>query len=127
MPLGEAGLGALAILFVNLVVRRLARLLEGPGGGKGDSELEVVYGLEAVCRPENEAHVRVLLVQALMNSPLHLRLLETSDLEPGRLLLRAELVGGGRQERLLEEVAGRLSIERGVSAVRWRVLNGGAG
>ncbi|RDI96035.1 MgtC/SapB family protein [Meiothermus sp. QL-1] len=120
--LPQAALGALAVLFINLVVRGLARYFEAKernGGG----ETEVTYSLQAVCRSEDETRVRLLLLQNLVGSPLRLRLLETSDLDtPGRLQLRAELVSLGRQERSLEEVVGRLSLEPGVSAVRWRVL-----
>ncbi|MDW8358853.1 MgtC/SapB family protein [Thermus sp.] len=123
--LPQAALGALGVLFANLALRSLARRLEG-GGRVGDPELEVAYGLEAVCRSEDETPVRLVLLQALSGSPLRLRLLETSDLEtPGRLGLRAELLGQERQDRHLEEVVARLSLHPGVSAVRWRVLREG--
>jgi len=56
---------------------------------------------------------------------LRLRELETSDGEtPGRIRLVAELVSSGRQDRSLEEVVSRLSLEQGVSSIRWKAEEG---
>lgn len=120
----HAAAGTVTVLFINIVLRRLARLFDAHQlGATTDTESETVYRLEAVCRPEDEQRIRLLLARALVNSPISLRLLETSDLEaPNRLLVRAELAANGRQDLRLEELVSRLSIEQGVSAIRWRVL-----
>lgn len=116
-----ATLGALAVVAANLVLRPLARKIEKTSPA---SEEEVSYSFTCVCRTQDEAHVRALLLQAIQLLPLTLAALDSED-DPDMRTVRvhAELRSLGRQDRLLEQVVTRLSLEAGVTKIRWEVRN----
>jgi len=118
----QAALGAFAVVLANLVLRPLARRIERTSKA---SEEEVAYLFTCVCRTQDEAHVRALLLQAIQLLPLTLAALDSED-DPDMRTVRvnAELRSLGRQDRLLEQVVTRLSLEAGVTKIRWEVRNG---
>jgi putative Mg2+ transporter-C (MgtC) family protein len=117
----HGGLGALAVVLANLVLRPLARRIEKTSPA---SEEEVSYSFACVCRTQDEAHVRALLLQAIQQLPLTLAALDSEDDPDARTVrVRAELRSLGRQDRLLEQVVTRLSLEAGVTKIRWEVQN----
>lgn len=87
------------------------------------TELELCYRCDVVCRSQAEAHVRALLLQSLNNTRLHLSSL-SEDLEEStdRVKVEAEIVTQEPSEGFLEQIISRLSLEPGVIAVRWRVI-----
>jgi putative Mg2+ transporter-C (MgtC) family protein len=118
----QAALGALVVVLANLVLRPLARRIEKTSPA---SEEEVAYSFTCVCRTQDEAHVRALLLQAIQLLPLTLAALDSED-DPDMRTVRvhAELRSFGRQDRLLEQVVTRLSLEAGVTRIRWEAGNG---
>ncbi|MCS6958428.1 MAG: MgtC/SapB family protein [Pseudanabaenaceae cyanobacterium SKYGB_i_bin29] len=118
----EATAGTLAVLLANLVLRPLGyRINQQPLKG---TELELCYRCEVVCRSQDEAHVRALLLQSLGSSKLRLRALASEDLEDktDRVKVEAQIVTQEQSDALLEQVVSRLSLEPGVVAVRWRII-----
>lgn len=116
-----ATMGAVAVVAINLLLRPVARAIER---APVDDDTEVVtrYRFRAVSREEQEGHVRVLLVQALSGGGFVLRTVESEDLPTaGKVEVRAELTTTGRDDARLESAVNRLSLEPGVSAVRWEV------
>ena len=112
--------GSIAVVLANLVLRALARRVDQRTGIA--AETETTYDFRAVCRAEEEAHVRVLLVQALAGSAFTLRALSSQDINGGgRVEVDAELLGVGADQARLEQAVSRLSLEPGVSAVSWKV------
>ena len=86
------------------------------------SDVETPYLLRLVCRSEDEAKVRMLLMHLLHTLPLTLHALHSEDLNStGKVEVRATLVSAERQNAMLEDIVQRLSIESGVSAVSWEV------
>ncbi|MCS7023959.1 MAG: MgtC/SapB family protein [Bryobacteraceae bacterium] len=115
----QGGLGALAVVLANLVLRPLARKIERNSPA---SEEEVCYSFSCVCRTADEAHVRALLLQAIQLQPLSLAALDSEDLPDMQSIhVRAELRSLGRQDRLLEQLVSRLSLEASVTKIRWEV------
>jgi putative Mg2+ transporter-C (MgtC) family protein len=110
----------LAVLVANLALRPLAYRLypsQQPG-----PEQEVTYVCDLVCRPEDEAHIRALLLQAIAQTPLTLTALKSEDIEgTGRMKVLAQIRGLGRQDQALEQMVVRLSLEAGVTSVSWSV------
>jgi putative Mg2+ transporter-C (MgtC) family protein len=55
---------------------------------------------------------------------LRLRSLYSEDLEdtPDRVSVEAELVTQERNDAFLEQIVSRLSLEPGVIAIRWRII-----
>lgn len=123
-----AAMGALGVVLINVALRPVARAIDRQPADE-DTEVETVYRFRATCGEDHEGHVRVLLVQALAGRGFTLRTVESEDLAANgsgthRVEVRAELVTQGRDDRRLEEAVNRLSLEPGVSAVRWEVLDG---
>jgi putative Mg2+ transporter-C (MgtC) family protein len=111
---------AAAVLVTNVILRPLAYKLY-PAQSAGE-EQEVTYGFELVCRQEDEAHMRALLLQAMSRSSLTLTALRSEDIEgTPKTKVASQIRGLGRQDAALEQLVERLSLEAGVSSVSWTV------
>lgn len=120
--LPHAATGTAAVLVANLLLRPLGyRINQQPLKG---TELELCYRCEVVCRAQDEAHVRAMLLQAVASGKLRLRSLHSEDLEdqPDRVSIEAELVTQERDDALMEQIVSHLSLEPGVIATRWRII-----
>jgi putative Mg2+ transporter-C (MgtC) family protein len=118
--------GAIAVVVVNLALRPVGHLVKRqPGAAEED---ETAYVFRAICRSKREAHVRSLVVQAMVGQPLCLRAVHSEDLESGSDLVevRADLVSPHRNDAGLEDAVSRLSLEPGVTAVTWAVADNGS-
>lgn len=118
----HAGVGTVAVLAANLVLRPLGyRINQQPLKG---TELELCYRCDVVCRAQDESHIRALLLQAVVGGNLRLRSLYSEDLEdtPDRVSVEAELVTQERNDAFLEQIVSRMSLEPGVIAIRWRII-----
>jgi putative Mg2+ transporter-C (MgtC) family protein len=115
-------LAAALIVTVNIVLRPLTRLINRQP--IDTAEVETSYIINVTCRGADEAHIRALLVQGFGVSDLHLRELESSDIEGSdRVEVTATLLSDKRREIALEYIVGRLSLEPGVTAARRRMVN----
>jgi putative Mg2+ transporter-C (MgtC) family protein len=111
---------AAAVLVANIGLRPLAYRLH-PVQQDG-SEQEIDYSFELVCRGEDEAPMRALLLQTLSQSRLTLIGLRSEDIEgTSKLRVSAQIRGLGRQNEALEQMVARLSLEAGVTSVSWAV------
>lgn len=109
-----------AVLGTNIVLRPLAYRLY-PAQASSE-EQEVTYALELICRPEDEAHMRALMLQAMARSSLTLTSLRSEDIEgTNKMRVTSRITGLGRQNEALEHIVARLSLEAGVSSVSWAV------
>ncbi|MFK8910158.1 MgtC/SapB family protein [Streptomyces sp. YS-3] len=125
---GVAALGTAGVVGANLLLRPLGRRLDRePHGGV---EVGTDYLFEVVCGEAEEAHVRILSVQALTGPGFRLRSVRSRDSRdsqatdaPGRVTVTAELTTERRDDSLLEEAVSRQSLEPAVSAVSWTVLH----
>ena len=116
----HAMLLAAAVLCANIGLRPLAYRLY-PAHAAGE-EQEVTYSFELICRPEDEAHIRALMLQAMSTSPLSLVSLRSEDIEgTDKMKVMARIRGLGRQDQALEQLVVRLSLESGVTSVSWAV------
>lgn len=120
-----AALVAALVIAVNLLLRPLVhRINRQP---LVTSELESGYGITIVCRSAQEAHIRALLLQGLAASAMHLRELDSSNIEDSdRVEIQATVHADTRADRVIEQIVGRLSLEPSVTAARWRVETLGA-
>src|SRR5262249_10046989 len=116
-----AATGTIAVLAIHLFLRPLAlRINRQP---IDSADLEIQYRVWLICRSQDEAHIRALLLQSVAGAPLLLRALHSEDQEdPARTEVSAELVSRGRNDLLLEQLVSRLSLEPGVTAVTWETI-----
>lgn len=113
--------GTLAVLLIHLCLRPLAlRINRQP---LDRSEFITHYRMKLVCRGDDEARMRALLVRALGNTALTLRSLSSADQDtPATAEVTATLTSNGRDDVLMEQVVSRLSLEPGVTAVGWEIM-----
>ena len=117
---GSAIIGAIAVLGANVGLRPIARALSR---GPGAADEEVTYLFRITARADQEAHLRVLLLQSLSGQPLFLKSLTSDDLEhTDKVEVHAMLLSTGHENAVLEQIVSRLSLEPGVSGVSWEIL-----
>ena len=115
----EAAIATAFVISVNLVLRPLVRTIGRRPVAAGDAEAD--YAISIVCHGEVEAHIRALLLRDL-GTTLHIRELESSNIEDSnRVEVSASVRADSRQDRILEQIVGRLSLEPLVTAARWRL------
>ncbi|BDH55914.1 MgtC/SapB family protein [Tsukamurella sp. PLM1] len=115
-----AAIGTAVVIGVNTALRSVGHVVDrAPDTGK---EAPSRYEFVAVTRDENEAHVRVMLVQALSRTVFHLQSISSVDTADGRVEVRATLTAEERDDRALESAISQLSMDPSVTAVRWDAL-----
>jgi putative Mg2+ transporter-C (MgtC) family protein len=123
--LPEASIAALSIIGANVLLRPLAMKINRQP--LQNTEVETHYICSVVCRGEDEAHVRTLLLYGVNNLATTLQALDSEDLNgTNKVQVQANLIMADRNDALLEQVISRLSLEPGVSAVSWKVVGNGA-
>ena len=94
----EALIGAAGVIGANVLFRPLARKIDRQPSRASDVETQ--YELRLVCRGDDEAKLRVLLMHLLHALPITLRALHSEDLNAsGKVEVRATLVSAERQKR----------------------------
>jgi putative Mg2+ transporter-C (MgtC) family protein len=126
-----AGAGALAfaalvtgiVVFVNLALRPIVQRINRQPIAQ--TELVRHYAVTIVCRAEQEAHVRALMLQGFAANGLQLTELDSEDLPSSdRVQVTAEVNADRTSTSALEQIVGRLSLEPAVTAARWRLAMG---
>jgi putative Mg2+ transporter-C (MgtC) family protein len=115
-------IGAAGVLLANLVLRPLIQKIDLVPVEA--AEEVVLYLLECVCRVPDEGKIRTLLVQDLGRTALLLYGLKSEDEEgTNRVRVTAHVKSTGRKDDLLEQIVTRLSLERGVTEIRWQIAS----
>jgi putative Mg2+ transporter-C (MgtC) family protein len=115
----EASVGALFVLVVHLALRPIVYHIE-QHKRKSGSSVETFYRLQVECDAEHDGHIRnVLLRHVSGNDRLSLQGLATEDNDQRLTTVVADIFCNDRNDRDLEEVVARISIEPEVRAVRW--------
>ncbi|WP_225730091.1 MULTISPECIES: MgtC/SapB family protein [unclassified Nocardia] len=110
--------GTVAVVAVNIALRAAGRAVDRHP--ESTEEQAAGYVFVAVTNDDNEAHVRALLVQALTRTDFRLVSVSSANTDrPGRVEVRAELVGDQRDDRQMESAVSRLSLEPSVTSVGW--------
>jgi len=108
------------VIAVNLLLRPLVQRINRQP--ITSAELSSRHVVNVVCKGDNKAHVRALLLQGLSAGAIRLHRLDSSNIEDSdRVEVLAELSADRRSDSVLEQIVGRLSLEPSVTAARWRV------
>jgi putative Mg2+ transporter-C (MgtC) family protein len=120
----EAALGTAAVLFVHIglrpVVRRMdAYLRTAPG-------VETLYRVRVVCEKDREGVIRSIFLRHVNSQPgMALHGLSAEEAAAGDLrTVLADIFSAERDDRYLNDLVSRMSIEPGVSAARWERAEG---
>jgi len=118
----HAALAAGLVVGINLLLRPLVSMVNRQT--LESAEIETSYVVNVTCRGADAAKIRSLLVQGFGVSDLHVRELESNDIEGSdRVEVTATLVSQKRREIALEYIVGHLSLDPSVTAARWRVVD----
>ncbi|CAB3748459.1 MgtC/SapB family protein [Paraburkholderia humisilvae] len=116
---GPALAGTIAVLTANTVLREISRAINAAPVSTAD--LIRAYQLTVVCREEDEIHIRALLSNAIHSEPLSFQSLTSRDCSdhPPRVEVAATCRTHPSHQTRLEQIASRISMEKGVSSVSW--------
>lgn len=118
----HAGLGVVAILSANILLRPIARIINDKPMLMEDSEVR--YFFRTVCRAEGEVHVRALLLHVVHEEPIMLRAIHSEDMDNSEMVeVIAQFVANKRTDKSMEQIVSRLSLESTVNAVSWRIMD----
>jgi putative Mg2+ transporter-C (MgtC) family protein len=115
--------GTAAILTVHLGLRPVVGWIEAHT--KITTDVETYYRVRVTCEEGAGAHIRAILMRHIGGKPrmsVHGIATEESEKE-GRVIV-ADVYAMERNDRALEEVVARLSIEPDVSGVSWQRTTG---
>jgi putative Mg2+ transporter-C (MgtC) family protein len=115
----HALLGTVAVLVVHLGLRPVAKWIDART--QMATDVETYYRLRIEAESSYDAHIRHILLRHIGDHPkLNLKGLSTEDTEPNRTVVLADIFSLERNDRALEEVVARVSIEPEVKAVSWQ-------
>ncbi|WP_433696130.1 MgtC/SapB family protein [Paraburkholderia phenoliruptrix] len=111
--------GTLVVLATNTVLRELSRAINAAPVANADVVRD--YELSVVCREADEVHIRAVLSNAMYSEPLSFQSLTSQDCDgqPPRVQVTATCRTHPKDQARIEQVASRISMERGVSSVSW--------
>jgi putative Mg2+ transporter-C (MgtC) family protein len=115
----EAAIGAAAILAVHLCLRPVVVYIDARL--KTSVNVETFYRLRAACRARQAQAVRTIILRHINAVPsMTVQGLSTGEGEqPGVAVVVAEIFSDTRNDRPLDEMISRLSIEPSVTSVSW--------
>ncbi len=115
----KAAIGAFAILGTNVFLRPIANKINSHPTDTS-TEKEYHFQIRFICREVDETHIRALTLQALNTSGLILRSIHSEDLkDSSQVEVTARIECQTKNNILIEQIVGRLSLEKGVSAASW--------
>jgi putative Mg2+ transporter-C (MgtC) family protein len=119
----EAVVGTIFILLAHLILRPVGNKLSTLPIDKA-AATQLCYVFTIKLKQDIENQVRVLLMQFMNDDDqLMLRSLKSTDNgDPSVVIINAEIFATGNQDHKIERLAGRLTIEQGISEVSWKVM-----
>jgi putative Mg2+ transporter-C (MgtC) family protein len=114
----QAAVGTAAVLFVNTGLRPLARRISASKSTAAD--VDTYYRIRVTCPHHHEAVIRTVLLRHIGHHPgMSVQGLSTEEAEGDRTIVVADVHAAQRNDRYLEEIVARVSIEPDVKAVSW--------
>lgn len=114
----DAVVATLVILCANILLREAAQRINLQPHQQA-TDLELCYRIQVTCGEQDEILVRTLILQALNGVALR-----SADIaSPGQLEVCAEITATPAAQKEIEGIVCRVSLEKSVSAVRWRVAS----
>lgn len=121
----EPIISTILIVSVHLLLRPLSiKIMKHSKFSDIESE-EYHYKFITHCKESVENHVRVLFIQYIRNNnELMLHSLSSYDAAiPSMATIEAEIMSLSKQDSEIEKIASFLTLEAGVSSIRWEVSN----
>jgi putative Mg2+ transporter-C (MgtC) family protein len=119
----QAAIGTTAVLIVHLALRPLVQRIDSRA--KIATEIETLYRIRVVCPHESEGVIRAIFMRHINAQPnMSLHGLSTQDTEEGeKTAVIAEVFSTQRNDKYMNDMVSRISIEPSVSGVRWEKVS----
>jgi putative Mg2+ transporter-C (MgtC) family protein len=124
----HGAIGTVAILFVNIIVRPIMRRIDERT--QKFTAVETTYRIRAVCDKRDDMVIRSIFLRHLSAQPtMTLQgISSTQDAgEDGKTAVVAQASSSQRNDKYMNELVSRVSIEPSVSTVSWERLQGAGG
>ncbi|MDC9592634.1 MgtC family protein [Xenorhabdus sp. IM139775] len=116
-----AGIATAIILCANILLREIAQRINTQPHQQA-LDLEQRYKIHIICDIDDEILVRTLILQALNGLGVRLQSLSSADaIQAGRLEVCAEVLATPADQKEIESIVCRVSLERSVSSVNWEI------
>jgi putative Mg2+ transporter-C (MgtC) family protein len=119
----EAVAGTVAVLAVHLGLRPVVRWIEVYT--KTTTDVETYYRLRVACADAEGSHIRAILLRHIGgHARMSVQGISTEETEKEGKVIVADVYALERNDRALEEIVARLSIEPEVTGVSWQRTTG---
>lgn len=116
-----ATIATLLILCANILLREAAQRINAQPQHQA-VDIEQRYSIRIICHEEDEVLVRTLILQAINGLHVRLQSLSSADtLMPSQLEVCAELLATPAEQKEIEAIVCRVSLEKSVSAINWKI------
>lgn len=116
--IGEATLGAVAVLSANVLLRPIVQRINRQPFGQ--TELSQSYEISLTCSSAYEETARATVLNQVRATTLLLRSIESHNIDADRVTVRATVIAAERADTKLERIVGRLSLDPNIVAASWR-------
>jgi putative Mg2+ transporter-C (MgtC) family protein len=112
-------IGVASILVVHLAMRPVVNRINA--SVKGVTEIETLYRMRAVCQSQESAIVRTVFLRHINSHPkMSVQGLSLQECDqPGQVVVVAEIYSSERNDKYMNDMVSRISIEPSVTAVSW--------
>jgi putative Mg2+ transporter-C (MgtC) family protein len=117
-----AAIGTAGVLFIHLALRPLVRRIEAKA--KGFAEVETSYRMRVVCPSDQAAVIRAIFIRHVNAQPaMMVQGITTQDTEQAdRTGVVVDIFSTERNDKYMNDLVSRISIEPSVSSVSWEKL-----
>jgi len=115
----EGALGTAIVLFVHFALRPLVRIIDARA--KTSQEVEMLYRIRVLCEKQHEGVIRLIILRHVnsdSNSSIQGIRKQDED-EPDETSVVAEVQCTTRNDKFLNDLVSRISIEPSVTSVSW--------
>jgi putative Mg2+ transporter-C (MgtC) family protein len=106
------------VLFIHVALKPLVDWIDGHRRRSG--HVETVYRLRVECAAEHERQARTVLLKHVTDEKrMNLHSLASTPINPARVAVTAEAAMSHRDDRAVEEMVARVSVEPEFESVRW--------
>lgn len=123
---GEALITSIVVMLAHVSLRPIGRKINDiPGQPADDDGGEFKYVFLIKCLDKVENHLRVTILETIKSDGnLRLQSLKSRDNgNPKHSYVEARVVSQGNKDRIMEQLAGKLTLEYGVLEVSWEINN----
>jgi putative Mg2+ transporter-C (MgtC) family protein len=119
----EAIAGTVAVLAVHLGLRPVVRWVDAHT--KTTTDVETYYRLRVACAGGEGSHIRTILMRHISgNARMSVQGISTEESDKEGRVIVADVYASERNDRALEQIVARLSIEPEVTGVSWQRATG---